>query len=128
MSGKDQLDLTLLPTPAGTVRETALPVELRLTGELRNWLARLQPIFILPGWNIDGTIDLNANANVATNQVQIDAAHLQLAEFRASNGSVFINEPVLKIDTKGTLDRSASAFSSPDTTVASSSIALRAKC
>jgi len=125
-SGQDQLSITLLPTPAGTVRETALPVELRLTGELRNWVARLQPVFVLPGWDIDGTIDLNAAAKIATNHVQIDGAHAQLGNFRASNGSLFINEPVLKIDTKGTLDRSTTAFRSPDTTVASSSIALRA--
>ena len=126
VSGQDRLDLTLLPTPAGTVREASLPIELRLTGELRNWVARLQPIYVLPGWNVDGTIDLNASAKIAANQVQLDGAHLQLGNFHASNGHVFVNEPVLKIDTKGTLDRSINAFNSPDTTVVSSSIALRA--
>ena len=126
ISGQDQLDVTLLPTPAGTMRETALPIELRLTGELRNWVARLQPVFVLPGWNVDGTIDLTASANVAADQVRIDGAHLELGDFRASNGSIFISEPVLKIDTKGALDRSFMAFNSPDTTVANSSIALRA--
>lgn len=125
-SGQDQLDLTLLPTPAGTVRETALPVELRLTGDIRNWVARLQPIVTLHGWDVDGTIDLNANANIATSVVQIGGAHATLGNFRASNGSIFLNEPVLKIDTKGTFDRSTAAFSSPDTTVVSSSISLRA--
>ncbi len=126
VSGRDQLDLTLLPTPAGTVRETALPVELRLTGELRNWVARLQPIMVVSGWNIDGSIELDAAAKIAANQVQIDRALVQLGNFRATNGSVFINEPVLKIETKGTLDRSNTAYNSPDTTVASSSLALRA--
>jgi len=125
-SGQDLLNLTLFPTPAGTVRETALPVEVRLTGEIRNWVARVQPFFVLPGWNFDGMIDLNANASVASNQVQIDGAHVELGSFRASNGSIFVNEPVLKIDTKGVLDRTTTAFVSPDTTIASSSIALRA--
>ncbi|MDA1056020.1 MAG: hypothetical protein O3C40_37035 [Planctomycetota bacterium] len=125
-SGQDQLHLTLLPTLAGTVRETALPVELRLTGELRNWVARLQPVFVLPGWDVDGTIDLNANANVATNQVQIGGAHAQLVNFRTSNGSVFINEQEVQFDTQGTFNRTTGAFTSPDTTFASSSISLRA--
>lgn len=125
-SGQDQLNLTLFPTPAGTVRETALPVELRLSGEIRNWMARLQPFFVLSGWDLDGTIDLNVGATVATNEVQVDGAHVELGSFRASNGSVFVNEPVLKIDTKGTLNRESFAFVSPDTTIASSSIAMRA--
>ncbi len=126
VSGQDQLNLTLLPTPAGIVQETSLPVDLRLTGELRNWVARLQPIFVVSGWNVDGAIDLDATAKIAANQIQIDRAHLQLGNFRASNGSLFINEPILKVETKGMLDRSSMAFNSPDTTVASSSLALRA--
>lgn len=125
-SGQDQLNLTLFTTPAGAIRDTALPLELRVTGELRNWVARLQPVFVLPGWSIDGLIDMNAGARIAGNSIQIDGAHVEVASLQASNGSVFINEPAFKIDTKGMLDRTTGAFQSPDTTIASSSIALRA--
>ncbi|MCA9123248.1 MAG: hypothetical protein H6822_28105 [Planctomycetaceae bacterium] len=125
-SGQDQLHLTLPPAPAGILRETAFPVQLRLVGEVRNWVARLQPLFVLPNWDLDGLIDLNVGASVAADQVSIDGAHIELVSFRATNGSVFINEPILKVDTKGVFDRTNSAFVSPDTTIASSSIALRA--
>lgn len=124
-SGQDQLDLNLLPAPAGTVQTADLPVSLQIVGELRNWMTRLQPVFTLPGWNVDGTLDMNLRANVGDQQVRIDSAVAEVGQLRISNASVFINEPVLKIDTKGTFDRVASSLALPDTTVVGTTIALR---
>ncbi len=124
-SGQDELDLHLLPAPAGTLQQSVTPVSLRVAGDLQHWMARLQPLFTLPGWNVNGTLDMNVRASVDDQHVQIDSAIANLGQLRLSNGSVFVNEPVLKIETKGSFDRATGALVLPDSTVVSTSVALR---
>ncbi|MBP90758.1 MAG: hypothetical protein CMJ64_29275 [Planctomycetaceae bacterium] len=125
-SGRDELTLEVLPTRVGTVRESAWPVKVQLRGELSSWLARLQPFVTLSGWNIDGGVDLSAAAEVSAERVEISQGDLIVTNLRASNGSLLVNERQVQIKTVGTWDQTRGAFRSPDTTLASSTIALRA--
>jgi hypothetical protein len=125
-SGGDQLKIELLSTPAGAVRQNGLPLRIRMNGELNRWLARLQPVFVAPGWSLGGVVDLAADANVGADHLQIAKADLQVKGLQASNGAVFISEPVVKITTSGHWERKTNSFVSDDTTLASQSIALRA--
>lgn len=125
-SGRDELSLELLPSRVGTVRDSARPVNLQLRGELASWLARSQSFVPLSGWNVDGAIDLHAAAEVSPERVQISQSDLRLTDLRASNGSLSIDERQVQIKTVGTWDQTTSTFTSPDTTLASSTMALRA--
>ena len=126
-SAGDQLDVKLLPPAAGAISNTTWPVRAQLNGNVTTWLARLQPVFVLPGWNLEGEIDLVADATVLTESLQLAKTDLQLKNFVADNGSIYFNEPVVKIQTTGTWQRATNAFTAPDTTFASSSLAFRAQ-
>lgn len=125
-SGSDELGLVVLPSPAGTVRADSWPVRVQLKGELRSWLARMQPVFTISDWNVDGAVDLTAAANISAERIEVSQADVAMERLRASNGSVFVNEPQVELKSAGTWDMATSTFTSPDTTLASSTIAFRA--
>ncbi len=125
-SGQDQLDLRMLAPPAGTLSTTAWPIEARLTGDVAHWMARLQPIVVLE-WDLNGAIDLTAKASVADDRVQLTQAKIHLTDFQAANGTMFIREPIVQLETQGVWEQATQTFNSPDTTLASTSLSLRAQ-
>ena len=113
-----------------------MPVKFSLHGDLGSWRARLQPFVPLTGWSISGAIDANGSARVSAQQAELGQTSVQisqLAALRLVKGTddvvretVAIREPVIKIETSGSLDRAKSKLELGSTTFASSTVAFRA--
>jgi len=126
-SGQDVLDVHVLPSPTGSVRDQDWPVRVSLTGELSSWLARVQPFVSLSDWQISGAAKMTAEGAASTNHLLISKADVQVKELRASNGSLFLNEPAVQVTAAGAWRRQDQAFTASEATLASSSLAFRAQ-
>jgi hypothetical protein len=128
-SARDQLTVRLAQPVQTPWQQAAWPLELQVSGLLETWLPRLQPLVSLQGWQATGAIDLTAAATVAPEQVSLDPVKLALRELRAQNSQlgVFVDENSVRLETAGTWEFAANRLKAADTTLTSSTVALRAQ-
>jgi translocation and assembly module TamB len=128
-SARDQLTVRLAQPVQTPWQQAAWPLELQVSGLLETWLPRLQPLVSLQGWQATGAIDLTAAATVDPEQVSLDPVKLALRELRAQNSQlgVFVDENSVRLETAGTWEFAANRLKAADTTLTSSTVALRAQ-
>jgi len=126
VSAGDQLDLQLLSPVARPLAQATWPVSLDLQGRLGSWLPRVQPWMPLSGWNVAGGVRLQATASLAADEAVIKQAKMTLQQLQASNGRVNITEPQVLLVTSGHWKQATGRIESDLTTLASSSLAIRA--
>ncbi|HZL87760.1 MAG TPA: hypothetical protein VFB96_05235 [Pirellulaceae bacterium] len=134
-SGGDKLDVQLAEPLATPSLASVWPASYSLVGRMETWLPRLQTWLPLSGWNVAGQIDLQGTGRFAPSRVALEGVKLRLEslsvrrfDFRSQPPTLqlAIDESLVKIDTTATWDRERSTLVSPATTLASSSLALRA--
>lgn len=128
-SDQDQLTVRLTKPVQSPWPESSWPLDLQVSGRLETWLPRLQPLVNLQGWSASGAIELTAAATVATDRLAADLVRLALRELRAQNAplGVTIDENTVRLETAGTWDLAANRLQAADTTLTSSTVALRAQ-
>jgi len=92
-SGADRLEIALRAPVAGLGDGGVWPVEVRSTGQLAQWLARLSPWISLDGWQIGGSYDLAVQATASQSEVRVDQGRVTLAELRVEGHGLAVYEP-----------------------------------
>jgi hypothetical protein len=124
-AGNDRLDVELLKAVA--VNEaTAWPLRVDGTGELADWLPRLQVFWPLTGWDLAGSADVEAVGELAPDRIVLTSANVAARDFSVRSEKVRINEPIAQLETSGTWDRARGRLDVGSTTVACTSLAMRA--
>lgn len=128
-SANDRLTVRLTEAVRLPWPQASWPLQLQAHGLLETWLPRLQPMVSLQGWQAAGTIDLTANATVDPQRVAAEPMRLVVRDLRAQNRElgVFLDEPTVRIETAGFWDLDANLLNAADTTLTSSTVALRAR-
>lgn len=126
-SGSDRLLAELSRPIDRPTKQTAWPIRLTAGGQLATWLPRLQPLFTLADWRIEGTVDVNATATLAADKIVADSVNVQVNQLHAESDDWAIDEPRVQLETKGTWDQSKGRLVADDTTVVSSTVAFRAQ-
>jgi hypothetical protein len=125
-SGVDVCSVVLTAPVSPISSNSAWPFQLSLEGEIPSWLSRIDRLTPtgLAGW--EGNVSLTGSGVASADQLQLDAAKVNLRQFVASFRGVGIREPIVQIETAGTWDFSQRLWTSETTSVASSSLAFRA--
>jgi translocation and assembly module TamB len=128
-SDRDQLTVRLTQPVQRPWPESSWPLDLQVSGRLETWLPRLQPVVSVQGWKASGAIELTASATVASDRLAADPVRLAFRELRAENAplGVFIDENTVRLETAGTWDLATNRLQAADTTLTSSTIAMRAQ-
>ncbi len=128
-SANDRLTVRLAEAVRSPWPQATWPLQVQASGLLETWLPRLQPMVSLNGWQAAGTIELTAHATVDPQRVAADPVRLTVREMRAQNHDlgVFLDEPTVRVETAGFWDLDANVFNAADTTLTSSTVAMRAQ-
>jgi hypothetical protein len=128
-SGRDQLTVRLAQAVSTPWSQATWPLELQVSGLLETWLPRLQPVVRLQGWQASGAIDLTAAATVAAEQLAAGPLRLAVRDLRVQNPQlgVAVDENTVRLETAGTWDFATNRLKAADTTLTSSTVALRAQ-
>jgi hypothetical protein len=125
-SGADRLDAQLTQPVSSPSLGSAWPLKFTLRGDLATWQPRLQPIVPLAGWRLAGGIDANGNLRFSTQETEFTQAAIQLNQLKARGPNVFIDEPIIKVETAGAWNQPKATLTLGSTTLQASAIALRA--
>ncbi|MDX1944223.1 MAG: hypothetical protein SFU86_02370 [Pirellulaceae bacterium] len=125
-AGPDQLEATLTEPVAKPTAQSQWPVRARLVGDLANWLPRLQPFVPLSGWRAAGSINLQTAGHFSAGQSQLGPTKLEIENLAADGPNLSIREPLVKLDTAGQWNGETHTLTLPSTTLATTSVALRA--
>jgi len=126
-SGSDRFLTELIRPIDRPTGQTAWPIRLRAGGQIETWLPRLQPLFTLADWRIQGTVDVDATATLAADKIQADAVSVRVDQLHAESDSLTIDEPRVHLQTKGTWDQAKGQLVADATTMTSSTVAFRAE-
>jgi len=126
-SAGDQFQAELLRPIDQPSAQSAWPLRVHANGQLATWLPRLQPFLSPSGWKLDGTIDVDATANVHTAGVDADSVTVQLDEFRAQGDGWVIDEPAVRLETKGSWSTTDRRLVANTVAMTSSTLAFRAQ-
>lgn len=126
-SGSDRFLAELSRPIDGPTKHTAWPIRLQAGGQLETWLPRLQPLFTLADWSIEGTVDVDATATVAADKIEANSLSVRVDQLHAESDDWTIDEPRVQLETKGTWDEAKGQLVANDTTMTSSTVAFRAE-
>lgn len=125
-SGSDRFLAELTRPVEKPSKQTAWPIRLAAGGQLATWLPRLQPLFTLTDWRVEGAVNVDATATLAADKIEADSLNVRVDQLHAKSDTWAIDEPRIQIETKGTWDQSKGQLVANDTTMTSSTVAFRA--
>ena len=102
------------------------PVVCRLKGNLATWMARLKPFGIADGWEIGGEIDTTTQVTANQRGVAVQSLQANVQQLSAVSDGIRVIEPIVQIETAGTVDLTTMACRFPTATIASQSVSLGA--
>ncbi len=151
----DNLEAELLKPLTEISSTTTWPVHVRVRGDLGRWLARMQMFVTLDGWQIDGDdLDLEGDLQASKQRLEFvttrgpggdlsgaqtgaptstrpiadgNRNYATIKNFLFNGSGLTIQEPTLQIETKAAYDVVSGEFTSPETIISGSTIALRAE-
>ena len=126
VAGDDRLQVTLVEPITDIRSASRWPVHAELQGELARWLRRASPWYALDGWDVSGAATFTGQALISADTTQIQQSRLVVQNLRARNGSLFIDEELVRIEAVGSYAAAEGRLTSSVTTVATTSASLRA--
>ena len=124
-SSMDRLQVQLA-APLTDLNNASWPLMCHLEGNLRSWLARLQPWFTVSGWQIDGVAQADIRAHVSPQAAEVSEAKIVLRDLRAVSDGIQIQEPMTQVEGVANWQRDECRLLIPWLTVATTTVALRA--
>ncbi len=104
-AGEDGKIQLLTPVKFGPNAIWKLKTALR--GPVAKWAARLQPIYSLDGWLLDGTADLTVDVAYSAASIDIADGQLAINRMRAWGSGFFVDDPSMLLQTTGRWDSAA---------------------
>lgn len=125
-SGSDNLTVTQLPQQIASSGAPSQAFQLKLQGQLESWITRVQPWVELPGWQVQGRVDLTADVGLSGSQYSVSIRDADWENLAVTGNGVFLREPKSKMAARGTWDASTSRLSLPEFTWAGTVVSMRA--
>ncbi len=126
-SGTDELTSDLLQPVNAADDAVAWPLGLKLRGNLATWMPRLRPFVPVGDRRMAGLVNLDATTRVSTQRIDAEAVKLQIDQFQSREWDLAIDEPVVRLDGKGTWDTRQGRITVEDVAMTSSAVAFRAQ-
>ena len=128
-SDADEAKIQLLKPAVWQDTASHWPLACELRGDLTRWLARLNLIQPLPGWQAAGSVQGKATLDVGHEATEIGPANFEFRQVDLSGPGFRVREPLIKVDTVARWDAKQRQLALDQTTFASSALAFRAdKC
>jgi len=126
VSGTDRCDAELMTMVPELSAETAWPVRFVVQGDVATWLPRLQAFLPEISGRPAGRLQLTGSGKFSTSKAELETTTLELNDLALDIAGLAIREHVARLETTGVFDVAAMRFHSPQTTLASTTIAMRA--
>jgi hypothetical protein len=126
-SGNDVLNAHLLRPVDARAATWQLPLALELRGELARWLARSAPIASVPGLQLAGTCELDAQGTFGSAATDLDRLVLRVSDFVYQAEGFEIAEPNIEVQGQGRWVADPGRIEIPDLLLASTTLSLRAE-
>ncbi len=124
-SGIDSLRVELVESASSPSGNLSVPVQCRLVGGLGSWLPRIQTWVPLPGWQLDGDVELQCTARFSPQKTDVTAGSLTLSELSATGHGLRIKESTARIEGIASWNSTTRELTSAEATLVSSSVACR---
>lgn len=98
----------------------------RLGGELASWFNRAKTVGVGLDWQVAGQVDATTEVTANQKQAVIHSLQAEMKNLQAVTEGIAVNEPVVRIQTAGSIDLTTFASRFPETTVASNTVSLAA--
>ena len=93
----DELNAQLTGPVGLTTDAPTWPISLRATGRIARWLTRARPWYSADPWQIDGDLELAANARIGTNAFELSETRVVATGFQAAGPEWNIQEPRVEL-------------------------------
>ena len=124
-SGQDTLVASLQKGVDLDSKTAAWPVKATAEGDLRTWQNRLSPFIGLNGWQLGGVAKIAASVTVDPKQIEVASLTGNVITLDVRGPEWWIKEPQVNLDTAGIWSIEHREWSSPQTTLTGTAIALR---
>lgn len=121
----DQLRASLVAPADLTAANWSCPIRASLSGNVANWLLRMQPWIDTSRWTVEGTTSAEIAADIGPAGVRVSQCELKLANLRASSPEWLIVEPRVEFVGSGGWDRSSGLIDVPDAQFVTSTVSGR---
>lgn len=127
ISAGDFMIVELQQPVASPSSESTWHLACRLKGELASWVARLKTMGAGVGWQVAGQIDATTQVSVNPQDATVQSLNVDVRNLQAASDGLAINEPVLQIQTAGSIDLVTLGGQFPETTIASQTVSCTAQ-
>ncbi len=110
----------------GGIGETGCAVAGTVSGDLSAWVARLQTLCPLPGYDVRGTFAAEMAGRVRANAIEIASSHFVAENLHLHGQGLFVDEPRLEATARASWELAGGRLDVPDATLATSAVSLRA--
>lgn len=124
-SGPDTMVATLQQPVDLTSKSPTYAVKAALGGNLQTWQNRLRPFVSVAGWQVAGTTKIDTTINANPQQIEVVTLTGDITNLDARGPEWLIKEPQVKIESSGVWSVPQSQWTSPQTTVTATALAVR---
>ncbi|MGD0654904.1 MAG: DUF748 domain-containing protein [Thermoguttaceae bacterium] len=125
-AGDDRLTAQLLQPVADMKQGGIWPVRVLMQGQLRNWTARAASFLPLSNWRLSGAVDLDVQATVSKDGVNIGQAKIHATQFALTSPYINMQEPELELTAAGSWDQRQYRLQLAPAALATTSLAVQA--
>jgi translocation and assembly module TamB len=124
-SGPDTLVAALQQPVDLTSKAPAYAVKASLGGNLQTWQNRLRPFVSFAGWQLGGTTKIDTTITANPDQIELVSLTGDVTNLDARGPQWWIKEPQVKLESAGIWSVAQSQWTSPQTTVTATALAVR---
>jgi hypothetical protein len=103
----DELDVSLLEPVADLCQLSSGAAELRVSGDLARWKARVGALTTIPAYEISGKLAASGKAKFAADRITVDRLTISLTNVKFRGAGILLDEPAMNAVGDFALPRSA---------------------
>lgn len=124
-SGPDTLVASLQQPVDLTAKAPTYAVKATLGGNLQTWQNRLRPFASVAGWQLGGSTKIDTTITATPEKIELVSLAGDITNLDARGPEWWIKEPQIKLESSGVWDVTKSQWTSPQTTVTGTALAVR---
>lgn len=124
-SGGDKLTAKLREPVKLDGKAARWPVDLRVTGNVASWLARVPSNIVPADWQVAGRVTGALQAGLSADQTELESLRIDLEQLSVRGADWQADEPLAKLETAGTWSSADRQLVVPSLTITSRTLAAR---
>ena len=125
-AGQDRIDARLLQPVLDFKHGGTWPLDIKMQGQLAQWLPRLRPWIALDEWNPAGSYTITVQGTGSAELIDVRRAQLSVQQFRVQGHGLNIQEPKLELVATGRWDQKTGRLDLKQAALTGTNLSVRA--